>query len=111
MMPILVIGSLSTFISMPSVNAPNRIAASLMLSILVPLVLEWTGVLPRTYFFVGNAIAFQPWAIDFTPMAMIVSTVAVLVVQMIVTSSIHRGQRRSQEQAHERVHVHSWHLD
>ena len=74
------------------------------------MLLEQSGVMPSTFDVVGSTIVIDLWAIEVSPSVTLAGTLAVFVLQAAATAVLCIAQRRAQERAEERVHVHLWHF-
>ena len=109
-LPVVAIGMLASAVTVPSMKAPRLMTIGLMGSVLVCVLLEQTGVVPPTFVVEGSTIVIDLWAIEISPTVTLGGTLAVFVLQAIATAVLCTAQRRAQERAEERVHVHLWHF-
>jgi hypothetical protein len=109
-MPPVIIASMVTASSMPSHELSRLAAVGHALALVVPLVLEWVGVLPPTYRAVGHALVFEPWTIALDARVVVGLAVGAFLLQIIATTIIIVAQRRRQTEAEERVHLQAWHF-
>jgi serine/threonine protein kinase len=109
--PIFALGSLPNMLMLPQIY--NPIAAFLVhaLAIALPVTLELTGVIPPSFRIDGNGLVFQPWAVDITPKMIVIVLLAIVAIQLWVTTRLLTINRRSQERAHELLHAQRWQLD
>jgi serine/threonine-protein kinase len=108
--PALAISSVATFCSVPTFYRPTVIVLVHAAACALPFILETIGVLPATYFFAGDGLVLQPWAIDVAPQAIVVVLVVLMVTQTASPAFIASRFRRAQEDSQEQLHLHHWHL-
>lgn len=110
MVPIFLIGTLSTAFSQPFGFSTFAIVLPYTMSFAAPLVLEWVGVLPSTYRVEHHALMLTPWAVNLTPAATIALMLIGITAQAVITSSLMRTQTRAQQHARDLLHAQAWHL-
>ena len=76
---------------------------------LVPLLLEWSDVLPRSYAFQGDVLAILPRMIAMGPHTGVV-VIAITLVQLVAGLVLVRQFRRDLSAAQVRLHVMAWQL-
>jgi serine/threonine-protein kinase len=107
--PIYLVGSIAGGLSQPIGYRWPHVAIPHTLAFLVPLGLEWLGVLPSTYH-LDHGLVLTPWAIDVEgPVAAILIVTSIL-SQVAIISVMLVMQRVSQDRAQDRLHAQTWHL-
>jgi hypothetical protein len=82
-----------------------------LLIIAVPLVLELTGVLPRTFSVdLASGLTFKPWAIDISQTGLVVILLGQTVLQLIGNAFVLHKSRTVQDLAQQQLHVQAWQL-
>jgi len=112
------------FIMLPALVAVNTMSFSMhpgrvpqwltmaigSLAFVVPLGLEWAGVLAPSYRFVDGALVILPRLNGFPPLAttayLVLGTLATIVVSSLYAARFHR----SLQDIEQRVHLHAWQL-
>jgi len=110
--PVFVIGSLSSGLSQPTRLSALAIVLPLILAVFVPLMLELTGVTHASFVFTDDGgLVFTPWAIEMPPTAMIFVIFAAILSQVVITTGLTLRQRDAQQAAENRLHATTWHLE
>lgn len=109
-MPIYVCGSLGVYLVAPARFHPATIIVAHVVAMVVPVVLELAGVLPRTFQISDNQLVLTPFALDLPPWGLALVLVLATAAQLTNTAVISLGQRSIQEAALDAVHAQSWHL-
>ena len=109
--PLFALGSLPNMLLLPQIY--NPVAALLVhcFAVALPVTLELTGVIPTSFHIDGQSLVFHPWALEMTPKMIVVMLLAVVAIQLWVTTRIISGNRRAQDRAHELIHAQRWQLD
>ncbi|HEY5947147.1 MAG TPA: serine/threonine-protein kinase [Kofleriaceae bacterium] len=110
LLPILLFGSLPIMIMAPTVDFPKTIVVGHMVAVAVPLALEWSGAVPRSFSVAGGALVLDPWAVDITPQALIFCLLGTITLQLLANAVMLHRQRRNQELAQELLHIQKWQL-
>jgi len=110
LLPTLAVVSATTFMGQPMSRNPVAIIGFGFAAVLTPLVLEWTGVLPRTYGFVDGALVIRPWVIGMHETGTMVILVSVSLITILAGGSMVVHLRRAQEESQRRVHLLAWHM-
>jgi eukaryotic-like serine/threonine-protein kinase len=108
--PTLLFGSSTIMVTIQSVRMPGSILGFHALALLVPLGLEWAGVLPDSYSLSGGALVLRPWSIDMGPTTMMFMLLASILVQLVANLYVLDAQRRLQDRAQEQLHMQAWQL-
>jgi serine/threonine-protein kinase len=107
--PLFAVASVAVFISLPTFSRPIAVVIVHVATVFVPLVLEWSGVLPATYH-LADGLVIKPWAVDVPPQIYLVIILVLAVTQVCSPAFIAARFRRAQEDSQERLHLHHWHL-
>jgi serine/threonine-protein kinase len=109
--PIFALGSLPNMLLLPQIY--NPVAAILVhaFAIALPVTCELTGVIPSSFHIDGDSLVFHPWAVDITPRMIVIVLLAIVAIQLWVTTRVVSGNRRAQDRAHELLHAQRWQLD
>jgi hypothetical protein len=108
--PVLIFGSLAVFLQMPTIRFTKLVLVTHLLPVVLPLVLELTGVVPATFHVVGDTLSIHPWAIDISATALVVILLGSAAIQLVSNAYIVIAQRADQERRQELVHLQSWQL-
>ncbi|MBA3394037.1 MAG: serine/threonine protein kinase [Deltaproteobacteria bacterium] len=108
--PIFFVGSLAAWLFQPTGYAPWIVVVSHAVAVVPAIVLEATGVVPRTFRLTGDALELSPWAFDLSPVAAVVVMSLAVIMQCAMTATLAIKGRVIQEDAQNRVHAQSWHL-
>ncbi len=73
-------------------------------------ILEWVGVVPRTFWMEHGRLIVQPWAVNLSMVPLLCFVLATVPVQLVVNLFLTLHQRRAQERSEELLHVQSWYL-
>jgi serine/threonine-protein kinase len=111
LLPILLFGTAGIFATVTSIDMPKSIVIVHLLALVIPLSLEWLGIVPASYTLLGNALVLQPWAIDLEPTALVVIVLSAVVMQLFANAFIFGAQRNIQARAQEQLHIQKWQLE
>jgi hypothetical protein len=95
----------------PTIRRPVATVILLSLGLLVPLALEWLGIVPPTFVYVGDQLVLHTGSVPLSPHLIVTALVILVIGQMIGVSVLLFSQRCEQERAQEQLHVQKWHLD
>jgi serine/threonine-protein kinase len=109
-LPMLAIASMIAFLTQPTVDRTRTVVTAAAIATVVPFVLEWTGVLPRTVWIEDGAIVIRPWAIGIDPVGSLVVLVGATLGVIVVIAAIVLRLRGAQLAAERRNALHAWHL-
>ena len=109
--PILIFGSATLFAIVPTVSIPRLIVVLHVLALLVPLALEWVGVLPHSFRVEAGELVLQPWAVELSASALVFVVLATTLLQLVATAFVLHAQRKTAARAEEQLHLQKWHLD
>ncbi len=109
-LPIFVFGSLPLFLLFPSVSYPVTTFLGHTVAFMVPLVLEWLGLVPNGYAIEGGALVIRPWAFHMPPRLLVGVVVLLTLMQVVIHAVSFIRQRRAQERSQELVHLQTWQL-
>jgi hypothetical protein len=109
--PILTFGMLPAAQVIPTIRKPVAVVVLLSLGLFVPLALEWLGVVPPTFVYVGDQLVLHTGSVPLSPHLIVMALVILVIGQMIGVSVLLFSQRCEQERAQEQLHVQKWHLD
>jgi serine/threonine-protein kinase len=113
--PLVLVPSLLAVNAAGFMLAPRRLVRWLSLAItssavLVPLLLEWLGVLSPSYLFEGGRMVIVPHLNDLPAVPSLV-VVATISVGIIINSALFLSRvRATLNQAEERLHLNAWQL-
>ena len=108
--PLLIFGTLTIMLLMPAIRIPSLIVSAHALAVAIPLALEWLHVVPSSYRYEGNALVFEPWAVQISPHVIVLALIGTIALQMTANTYVFLHQRSDQERAQELVHVQTWQL-
>jgi serine/threonine-protein kinase len=108
--PMFAFGSLPIMLMLPSIRLPKWATAMHLLAVFAPVVLELLHVVPSTFTFRGNELVLRPVFVTASPQLLVGILLAIITVQMIVTTLVLDGQRQKQDRAQELLHIQSWQL-
>jgi hypothetical protein len=114
--PLFLIPGLAAMSTMAaSFNTPTRGARALViaigvLAVVVPLILEYVGLLPPSYEFRGGALVILPRMHEFPPVATIVFLMYIGLGHIISISLIMGRMHEARVAALHKLHVHTWQL-
>ena len=80
-----------------------------LLGFIVPVVLEWTEILPATYR-IDHGLVLTPWVLGVSPSIASALLFIATLTQTLLMSVMMATQRRAQDSAQDRAHAHAWHL-
>jgi eukaryotic-like serine/threonine-protein kinase len=109
--PVFVIGSVAAVVSQPTGYPWPVAVGSQVLGLVVPLTLEWLGVLPSTYHVSGGTMVFTPWVLDLTPGLGITLFLVAVGSQVALTAGTLVVRGRTQQDAEDRLYAVRWHLE
>ena len=109
--PIFALGSLPLMLMLPQIYNPMLALVSHAVAIALPVTLELTGVIPSSFRFENHSMIFDPWAVDVPPKTIVVVLLALVAVQLWVTTRVISGGRITQDRQHELIHAQRWQLD
>jgi len=107
--PALIFGSSTILLTGPLLRVPKLTVALHLLIIGVPLALELTGVLPRS-FSLENGISLKPWAIHASGEGLLVTLLGGVTLQLVGNAFVLHKQRVTQDEAERQLHVQAWQL-
>ena len=110
-LPILLFGTSTIFLMVPTVRFPRLIVVAHLLAAAVPLTLEWLAIVPSSYSFEGGALVLEPWAVDISAGALLFAILGTIFVQMVANAYALDTQREIQSRAQEQLHVQKWQLE
>jgi serine/threonine-protein kinase len=110
LVPTLLFGSSTIMVTIQTVRMPGTILVMHLAAVLLPLGLEWAGILPDSYALTGGALVLRPWSVEMGPTTMFFMILASIVVQLITNLYVLDAQRRLQDRAQEQLHVQAWQL-
>ena len=108
-MPVFVIAALTGSLIPPLGFRWPIIVIPQLLGFLVPLSLEWGGILPSTYHF-DHGLVLTPWVLDLLPHLTGPILFATTFSQILLVTAMMTVQRDAQNAAQNRVHTQTWHL-
>jgi serine/threonine-protein kinase len=108
--PTLLFGSSTIMVTIQTVRMPATILILHLAAVVVPLGLEWAGILPHSYSLSGGALVLRPWSIDMGPTTLMFMLLATIVLQLVANLYVLDAQRRLQDRAQEQLHVQAWQL-
>jgi serine/threonine-protein kinase len=108
--PILLFGSATIMFTVATIRLPKTIVVCHLLVIAIPLALELTGLLPRTFELGATGLLLRPWAVQMAPSAFVVTILGCAVLQMVANMLVLDAQRVAQNLAEERNHAQKWQL-
>ena len=103
--PMFVITSIAIGLVQPTGFSWLTTVGSQVAGIAVPLVLEWSGVMPPTF----HGMALTPWVINATPVQTVVIVLVALAFQIAITAAIVVIRARTQELVEVRLYAMRWH--
>jgi eukaryotic-like serine/threonine-protein kinase len=109
--PMLMFGILPVAQTIPTMRRPVTAVVLLSLALLVPLALEWLGVVPASLTSIGDQLVLHTGAVTLSPHLLVATVVLLVMTQLIGVSATLLSQRREQERAQEQLHVHKWHFE
>ncbi len=78
--------------------------------VVVPLVLEWLGVIAPSYRFEDNAITILPNLFDFPPALTLAAMVACSITVIVAAAGVVSALRQRLHDAEHRLHMHAWQM-
>ncbi|MBZ0237329.1 MAG: hypothetical protein K8M05_33735 [Deltaproteobacteria bacterium] len=109
-MPGIVIASTLTFLASPARHSAIPVVVNAVLVLLLPLALEWAGVLPRTFWIDESGITIRSWVIGSDPVGTVVVLVAANLGLVLTVAQMALHLQRAQADAERKTHLQSWHL-
>ena len=109
--PTLVIGSIGIALAQPIGYGWPMTVGSQVLGIVVPLALEWLGVLPPTYHIAPDGLVLSPWVVSLTPGLAIGLMLVALITQVVTTTIVQVARNRAQRRVEDRLYAMRWHLE
>jgi eukaryotic-like serine/threonine-protein kinase len=110
MTPGLATASTLTFMASPIRYSALPVVTSAAIVMLLPLVLEWSGVLPRTFWIDANGITIRSWVIGSDRVGSLVVIIGANLGLLFTVAQMALHLRRAQDDADRRTHLQSWHL-
>ena len=108
--PGLVIASTLTFLASPARHSAIPVVVNAVLVLLLPLALEWAGVLPRTFWIDEHGITIRSWVIGSDPVGTVVMLVAANLGLVLTVAQMALHLQRAQAAAERQTHLQAWHL-
>ncbi len=108
-LPVVAIATGAGYIAALGKRVPLVIAAMLA-TLLVPLALELTGVIPRSIHFVDGALVLTPRMVAYPPTATLILLVVTHVVVMVAAMNFVWKIRRAAANAEQRLAIQAWQL-
>jgi hypothetical protein len=109
--PIYLVGSLAAILTIaPTSFKPWVIVVAHILPITIDLVLELSGITPRTFSMDGSTLQLKSWVLELSPTALVIALLLAIVSQFVNTISSAVPARRAEEYARDRAHAQAWHL-
>jgi serine/threonine-protein kinase len=109
-LPMFIVGSLSAFVSQPTHHSRWLMVTVHLAPMAALLGLEAIGVLPRSFSVEAGTLVITPYAVDLSPVSLIIVFAIAFLVQIASTFEIQHAFRIAQEDAQNRVHAQRWHL-
>ena len=107
--PMFVVGSLAGMLSQPTGYRWTSFVAPYIVAYVVPLVLEWVGVLASTYH-IDHGLVLTPRALELTPIYTPMLMLVALASQAAISVALVLIQRRASDAAQNGLHAQTWHL-
>jgi eukaryotic-like serine/threonine-protein kinase len=113
--PLLIVPGLAAVTGMLYLAAPHRNAAVpvvvfAVVAMLLPLLLEYAGILPRTFWLGSDGLVIRSWLLALDPVVTLLLIVGVNLVLLALAAQMLIHIRRGQDEAEERIHLTAWHL-
>ena len=108
-MPVFLLGAMSNSLTPPFGFRWPVIVLPQLAGYLLPLGLEWAGVLPSTYH-IDRGLVLTPWVLDLAPAITGPLILVATLMMTVLMSAMMSIQREAQEAAQDRLHAQSWHL-
>jgi eukaryotic-like serine/threonine-protein kinase len=108
--PILLFGSSTIMITVPTVRLRWAIMIGHLLAIAVPLALEWIGLVPHSYSYASGALVLTPRMIEIAPAALLYIVLGTIVLQLFANLHVLDAQREIQARSQEKLHMQAWRL-
>jgi hypothetical protein len=108
--PALAVGSIAGFLTQPSSYRPVPVIVTHVACVLLPIVLELTGIVPRTLSFAADGLHIQLWAVALSPAGTVTVLIAVAIGQLLGTAALVIQLRRAKTAAERALHVQLWQL-
>ena len=109
-LPMLAVASMTAFVTQPTLDRHAAAVVVACLSVTVPLLLEWVGVLPRTVEIGDGTIVIRPWATGTDSVGTWVVLLTTTIATMIAIAGIIVPMKVAQLAAERRNALHVWHL-
>ncbi len=108
--PGLATASALTFLGSPTRKAAAPIIACTTTAMMLPLLLEWTGVLPRTFWIDDGGLHIRSWVIGSDPVGTLVLLIGANLALLLTAAQMANHLRRAQDEADRRTQLTAWHL-
>jgi serine/threonine-protein kinase len=108
--PVVLVGASAMAQTIPSVDLGWRSFAAHAIALIIPLALEWTHVVERSYTVTATGLSLVPPHLHLPGTFILGLFVTMIIVQLAANTVIARNQRHEQERAEEKLHAYSWHL-
>jgi serine/threonine protein kinase len=110
MTPGLVTASALTFLASPLRFSPTPVLITGTTVLLLPLVLEWQGVLPSTFTIDATGIHIRSWVLHSDPTGTLVVLIGANLGLLLTVVQMALHLRRAQVDSERRTHLTTWHL-
>ena len=111
LVPIFALGMMPIMLSIPQIYNPWLALGIHVSALAVPLTLELTGLVPRTFQMIGDTLVFKPWAVTASAQLTVAVIFVIVVMQLWINMRVLSGGRVAQERAHELIHAQRWQLE
>ncbi|HUQ01095.1 MAG TPA: serine/threonine-protein kinase [Kofleriaceae bacterium] len=110
MTPGLVTASALTFLASPLRFSPTPVLVTGVTVLLLPLLLEWQGVLPSTFTIDATGIHIRSWVLHSNPTGTLVVLIGANLGLLLTVVQMALHLRRAQVDSDRRTHLTTWHL-
>lgn len=108
--PILTVGSVAAFLANPILARRFAVFVAHAMAVTVPIVLELTGVVQRTFSLDADGLRLHPWAVDMSARALVLVLLVATAMQLVATSVLILQLRASRDAAQRAARLQLWHL-
>jgi hypothetical protein len=108
--PTLLFGSSTIMVTIQTVRMPATILSLHLAAVVIPLGLEWAGIVPASYSLGSGALVLRPWSVHMGSTTLMFMLLATIVLQLVANLYVLDAQRRLQDRAQEQLHVQAWQL-